>query len=298
MEVLRTPEEARRFTLSLRAGPRDTASGTVGVVPTMGALHEGHLSLVRLSKQTCDATLVSIFVNPTQFGPKEDLDKYPRTFERDCQLLDAEGVAAVFVPSNASMYPDGFSTFVEPPEVAKSLEGICRPGHFRGVSTIVMKLFQCLPATHAFFGRKDYQQLKVIDAMVRDLNVGIEIIAGETIRESDGLAQSSRNQFLSDEQRGRALLLSKSLQAATGLVEGGERRIEVLEYALRQTLLGSGGKNSSHTKGVDKIDYAVVVDAQTLAPISELDRSAVALIAAFVGNTRLIDNRELQVNGG
>jgi pantoate--beta-alanine ligase len=262
----------------------------------MGALHEGHLSLLRLSNQTCDATVASIFVNPTQFGPQEDLDQYPRTFERDCQLLDSAGVAAVLVPGTQSMYPDGFSTYVEPPEVAKSLEGICRPGHFRGVTTIVMKLFQCLPATHAFFGSKDYQQLKVIEAMVRDLNVGIEIIAGETIRESDGLALSSRNQFLSDEQRKRALLLSKSLETVTQLTAAGEHNIEFLQGAMRQTLLATGGSDSGHTKGVDKIDYAVVVDAQTLAPISELDRPAVALVAAFVGNTRLIDNRQVRVN--
>jgi pantoate--beta-alanine ligase len=159
-----------------------------------------------------------------------------------------------------------------------------------------MKLFQCLPATHAFFGSKDYQQLKVIEAMVRDLNVGIEIVAGETIRESDGLAQSSRNQFLSDEQRQRALLLSKSLEVVTQLVATGERKIEVLESSMRQTLLGTGGSNSGQNNGVDKIDYAVVVDAQTLAPISELDRPAVALIAALVGNTRLIDNRQVRVS--
>lgn len=290
MEVLRTPEEARRFTHSLRAGP-PADPRTVGLVPTMGALHEGHLSLLRLSNQACDATLATIFVNPNQFGPKEDLEKYPRTFERDCQLLEAEGVAAVFVPATETMYPDGFSTYVEPPEVAKSLEGVCRPGHFRGVTTVVMKLFQCLPATHAFFGSKDYQQLKVIEAMVRDFNVGIEIIAGQTIREPDGLALSSRNRFLNEEQRRRALLLSQSLDVVTQLAAAGEHSIEVLEGALRRTLLGSGHSDSAPMKGVDKIDYAVVVDAETFAPISELDRPAVALIAARVGSTRLIDNR-------
>ena len=290
MEVLRTPEEARRFTQSLRAGP-PADPRTVGLVPTMGALHEGHLSLLRLSKQACDATLASIFVNPTQFGPREDLDKYPRTFERDCQLLEAEGVAAVFVPTTETVYPEGFSTYVEPPEVAKSLEGVCRPGHFRGVTTIVMKLFQCLPATHAFFGSKDYQQLKVIEAMVRDFNVGIEIVAGETIREPDGLALSSRNRFLNDQQRRRALLLSQSLDVVAQLAAEGEHSIDVLQGAMRQTLLGSGRSDSAPTKGVDKIDYAVVVDAETFAPITELNRPAVALIAARVGSTRLIDNR-------
>lgn len=298
MEVLRTPAEARRLTRALRAGPDSAEQHTVGIVLTMGALHEGHLSLVRLSQETCDATVASIFVNPTQFGPQEDLARYPRTFQRDCRLLEDEGVTAVFAPEAGRMYPEGFSSYIDPPAVAKSLEGVCRPGHFRGVTTIVMKLLHCLPGTHAFFGRKDYQQLKVIEAMVTDFDVGIEIVAGETIREADGLALSSRNRFLSDEQRGRALLLSKSLDKVARLVAAGERSVEALETSMRQTLSGPAGAKSSPPSGVDKIDYAVLVDAQTLAPIAELDSPAVALVAARIGNTRLIDNRQVQAIGG
>lgn len=289
MEILRTPEEARRYTWLLRGTASGGATKTVGLVPTMGALHEGHLSLVRLSNQSCDHTLASIFVNPTQFAPHEDLNKYPRTLERDCELLKTEGVSAVFVPSARTMYPEGYSTFIEPPEVAKSLEGVCRPDHFRGVATVVMKLLQCLPTTHAVFGTKDYQQLKVIESMVRDLNVGIEILAGETIRESDGLALSSRNQYLSQEQRQRALLLSRSLGVVADLAAAGEANIELLQNRMRETLLGA----SDQAKGVDQIDYAVVVDANTLSPLSRLDRPAVALVAARVGQTRLIDNRRI-----
>lgn len=283
MEVIRTPEEARQVTWSLRDGSR-----TVGLVPTMGALHDGHLSLVRRSKQLCDATVATIFVNPTQFGPNEDLDAYPRTLQSDCDLLRDEGVAAVFVPSADSMYSEGFSTFVQPPEVANSLEGICRPGHFRGVATIVAKLFHLLPATHAFFGEKDYQQLKVIEIMVRELNIDIEIVAGPTVRDPDGLAMSSRNRYLSDHERLRARLLNQALRGAAESAASGEQDVETLVSGMRRTLLGSGD-----SPGVDKIDYAVVVDADTLTPIAKLDRPAVALVAAFVGGTRLIDNQRL-----
>lgn len=289
MEVIRTPDEARRCTLSLRDKDR-----TVGVVLTMGALHEGHLSLVRQSVGACDATVASIFVNPAQFGPKEDLDKYPRTLEQDLALLEAQGVAAVFVPTTQAMYPSGFSTYVQPPEIAMRLEGVCRPAFFRGVVTVVMKLFQLLPGTHAFFGEKDYQQLKVIEAMTRDLDVGIKIVSGQTVREPDGLALSSRNRYLSDEDRRRAVLLARSLERVAEAVRAGERRIEVLEDAMLQTLVGAAAGTANST-GVDKIDYAVVVDAERLSPLAQLDRPAVALIAAFVSGTRLIDNRRLLV---
>jgi pantoate--beta-alanine ligase len=254
----------------------------------MGALHDGHLSLVRHSKQLCDATVATIFVNPTQFGPHEDLRAYPQTLENDCDLLRDEGVAAVFVPSQDSIYPSGFSTFVQPPEVANSLEGICRPDHFRGVATIVTKLFQLLPATHAFFGEKDYQQLRMIETMARELNLDIEIVAGKTVREPDGLAMSSRNRYLEEADRCRARLLNQALRGAAESVAAGEHDVELLVSAMRQTLLGTG-----ELPGVDKIDYAVVVDADTLSPIAKLDRPGVALVAAFVGGTRLIDNQQL-----
>jgi pantoate--beta-alanine ligase len=263
----------------------------------MGALHDGHLSLTKLSRQRCSHTIATIFVNPTQFGPGEDLDKYPRTVEQDCQLLRGESVDAVFIPDADQMYPAGCSTFVQPPDVAIPLEGECRPDHFRGVATIVMKLFQILPVTHGFFGRKDYQQLKVIQAMVRDLNVGIEIVAGETVREADGLALSSRNRYLNDHDRSRALLLSTALQTAEDALSHGERDCKKLQEIMHRILLDATiGSPSKSASAVDRLDYAVVVNSETLMPITRVDQSAVALIAAFVGETRLIDNRSLSVS--
>lgn len=298
MEVIHSPDVARDFAWSLR-----TQGKTVGLVPTMGALHDGHLSLVRISQSCCDATLATIFVNPTQFAAHEDLNKYPRTLERDCELLRGEGVSAVFVPSKESMYPEGFSTMVEPPAISRTLEGVFRPEHFAGVATIILKLFQCLPCNRAVFGRKDYQQLKVIEAMVHDLNVGVEIVAGEIIREPDGLAMSSRNQYLSETDRLRALRLSRALDAAEKQVGHGLRDTQGLQELMRTCLRADSDGHDSPagrydatglgTVGVDKIDYAVVVDADSLVPLMELDRPAVALIAARVGTTRLIDNRLL-----
>ncbi|EMI22605.1 pantoate--beta-alanine ligase [Rhodopirellula maiorica SM1] len=284
MDRLETPEAARDYVLSARGkGQR------VGIVPTMGALHQGHLSLAAESQKHCDATIATIFVNPTQFAPHEDLQKYPRTLEQDCQQLESQGVAAVFVPETSMIYPPGFSTYVQPPAVAASLEGEFRPDHFRGVATIVMKLFQILPATHAFFGRKDYQQLKVIEAMVRDLNVGINVVACDTVREPDGLALSSRNRYLDPQQRQTALQIFGALQNTQQRVQAGETNVAALEREMHCELLGGG----EAAKSVDKIDYATIVDAESLAPMEQIDRPAVALIAAFVGQTRLIDNQLL-----
>lgn len=257
------------------------SGATVGIVPTMGALHDGHVSLVRQSVATCDHTVVTIFVNPTQFGPNEDLSKYPRTFEADCELIRNAGADVVFAPTNEEMYPAGYSTFVDPPAIANPLEGEFRPGHFRGVATVVLKLFGLVPATHAFFGRKDYQQFKVIEAMVTDLNVGIELVAGETVREADGLALSSRNRYLSAEERQTALSLSIALSVAEKLVQRGERNVSTIEHAMKRELAAT------------KLDYARVVDAETLATIDRIESPAVALIATRVGTTRLIDNRTL-----
>ncbi|QDT11622.1 pantoate--beta-alanine ligase [Planctomycetes bacterium K23_9] len=291
MQTITDPDVARDWVFQQRA-----AGKTVGLVPTMGALHDGHLSLVQTSRKQCDATIATIFINPTQFAPTEDLDKYPRTLKEDCERLAGESVDAVFVPETKAMYTDHFSTYVDPPQVAHSLEGVCRPEHFRGVATIVLKLFQIAPATHAFFGQKDYQQLQVIRAMVRDLNVGIQIVAGETIREPDGLAMSSRNRYLSVDDRRRALLISRSLQLATDLYHTGEKRAAVLQDAMQQHLLGRPADRSEATPlSVDKIDYAVVVDAETLQEIDTINQTAVALIATMVGNTRLIDNRLIVV---
>lgn len=253
----------------------------IGLVPTMGALHEGHLSLVHRSRRECDLTVVSIFVNPTQFGPHEDFQQYPRTLESDVGQLRQAGVDLVFAPDTPTLYPAGFSTHIDPPVVADELEGKCRPGHFRGVATVVLKLFQLIPATLAYFGQKDYQQLLVIQHMVRDLNVPIRVVGCETVREPDGLALSSRNRYLSGPQRQAALSLWKALQRARDLLADGQRDVAVLESAMQQVL---------REQGADHIDYARVVDRETLAELKRVNGEAVGLIAVRIGRTRLIDN--------
>lgn len=294
MEVIESPDAARTFVNALRAQGR-----TVGFVPTMGALHEGHLSLVQ-SALSCDSVVASIFVNPTQFGPHEDLDKYPRTLTEDLEKLEAAGVTAVFVPTNRQMYPDGFSTTIEPPSVSEPLEGTCRPGHFRGVATIVLKLLNAMPVSHAYFGKKDYQQWRVIEAMVRDLDVGTKIIGCETVREPDGLAMSSRNRYLTDRERERALLISKTLQSVEAAFQAGEAETSILEAGMRRMLLNEDGNDTTETSAgthaancIDELQYASIVCAKDLSPLPFIDRPAVALIAGMVGTTRLIDNREL-----
>lgn len=256
----------------------------IGLVPTMGALHDGHLSLVRRAKQDCDLAVATIFVNPTQFGPNEDLAKYPRTLEADLGTLRNEGCDFVFVPASDRVYSSSHSTYIEPPSVAKRWEGEIRPAHFRGVATIVLKLFQLIPAHVAYFGRKDYQQVAVIKAMVDDLNIPIRIEACETIRESDGIAMSSRNRYLSVEERLRALGLSRALHRVQKSLEAGEVCVAQLEAEMRNELLSAP---------VDTIDYAVIVDPETMEPVTQVEDVAVAIIAARLGNTRLIDNRTL-----
>ncbi len=287
MELLSEIDQARRWVEDARRQEL-----RVGIVPTMGALHAGHLSLIRAARQNCDRSVATIFVNPTQFGPGEDLQRYPRMLDEDLRRLESEGVTAVFVPAVNAIYPEGFTTYVEPPDVAKPLEGICRPGHFRGVCTVVLKLFSVLPGTHAFFGRKDYQQLRVIEAMVRDLGLGIEIVPCETVREPDGLAMSSRNRYLTPDERRRALLLWHALEATGKAVAAGETDVMTLESQMRRCLTSEG---TASDPAVDRVDYARIVDARTLVQIERIDRDAVALLAAWVGGTRLIDNIELAV---
>ncbi len=257
---------------------------SIGVVPTMGALHEGHISLVRRAKSECDVCVASIFVNPSQFGPNEDFQRYPRTLDADMEMLRLAGCDFLFTPSIETIYPKGYSTFIEPPEVANRLEGSFRPGHFRGVATVVLKLFMLIPAHVAYFGRKDYQQVAVLSAMARDLAVPIRIEACETIREPDGLAMSSRNRYLSQADRQRALGLSRALDRAQSMLDSGCVSVSELEDAMRQVLLAAP---------VDAIDYAVVVDTESLMPLESVAFQAVALIAARVGTTRLIDNQTL-----
>ncbi|MFN7877479.1 MAG: pantoate--beta-alanine ligase [Pirellula sp.] len=253
----------------------------VGLVPTMGALHEGHLSLVTRAKQDCEITAATIFVNPTQFGPNEDFSKYPRTLESDLEKLASVGCDYVFVPAADEIYRPGHSTYVDPPQVALPWEGAIRPGHFRGVTTIVLKLFMMVPAHIAFFGRKDYQQVAVIRGMVEDLNLPIRIETCETIRESDGLAMSSRNRYLTADERRRALSLSRALSTAREMISRGERDVSKIEAAMNEVLLAAP---------VDKIDYAKIVHADTLEPLSQAESPAVAILAARLGSTRLIDN--------
>lgn len=277
--VVHQPHQMQQLVLQLqRAGKR------VGLVPTMGALHEGHLSLVRRSVEQCDATVVTIFVNPTQFGPQEDFARYPRTFASDLQKLAAESADFVFTPADELMYPEEFSTFVDPPSVGDRLEGTCRPGHFRGVTTIVMKLFQIVPADVAFFGQKDYQQCLVIQHMVRDLNVPINIEICPTVRESDGLAMSSRNQYLSADQRKQGLALSRSLDHAVEMFQQDETDSNVVRSQMRQILSDAG---------ITHVDYVALVDPHTLRDVETVGTGTMALIAAHVGKTRLIDNRRI-----
>lgn len=276
MKIVESPHEAYAHVDHWR---REGLS--IGLVPTMGALHEGHFSLVRRSVEECDITAASIFVNPTQFAPEEDLDRYPRTLEDDLAGLRELGCDLVFVPQPHLVYPKGFSTYVSPPAAAESLEGKLRPDHFRGVTTVVMKLFQILPASIAYFGQKDFQQLAVIKKMVEDLNVPIRVEGCATIREEDGLALSSRNRYLSAEERERALCLSKALGQVHSLVSQGLLQVDRLEQEMHRIL----------EPATDSIDYASIVDRETLEPIVKIDRPSVALIAAFVGKTRLIDNR-------
>jgi pantoate--beta-alanine ligase len=256
------------------------AGERVGVVPTMGALHEGHLSLLRLAQRNCSKTVATIFVNPTQFAPHEDFARYPRTLEEDLARLKDVGCDSVFVPSQQEMYPSGFSTSVEPPAVARRWEGVHRPGHFRGVATVVLKLLNAVPADEAWFGQKDYQQVAVIKHMARDLNVASRIEVGPTIREPDGLAMSSRNRYLSPPDRTRALTLYQSLQTALAMYRRGERRAATIEAEMRKVLSAQ----------VDALDYIGIADAETLEPLETLAGSVVVLLAAHVGQTRLIDN--------
>jgi pantoate--beta-alanine ligase len=251
----------------------------------MGALHEGHLSLVRAAKAHCDAVAVSIFVNPTQFGPTEDLSKYPRQFERDCHLLEKEGVDLLFAPRVEEIYPSfttgGSVTWVTVEGLSDKLDGRSRPGHFRGVATIVAKLFNIIEPDIAFFGQKDAAQLAVIRRMVLDLNFPIEIVAGPIVRESDGLAMSSRNAYLNREERGRALVLHKSLSVVQQEFLAGERSAAKLISTGKELFVGKPGV---------VLDYFEVVDPDTLNPVERISKKTLVAVAAHIGSTRLIDN--------
>ncbi len=275
-----TIEDMRAACRAVRRGGQ-----RLGFVPTMGALHEGHLSLVRAAKTSCDVVAASIFVNPAQFGPNEDLAKYPRDFERDSNLLAQEGVELIFAPSVEEMYPPGAATWVTVEDLSGKLDGRSRPGHFRGVTTVVAKLFHIVEPDAAFFGQKDAAQLAIIRRMVRDLNFSVEIIACPIVRETDGLAMSSRNAYLDPVQRQQALVLRRALLRVQKSWEAGEREAA--------TLAATGREEVAREKAV-RLDYFEIVDPDSLDPVEKAGRGALVAVAAFVGTTRLIDNVLLQ----
>lgn len=250
-------------------------------MPTMGALHEGHLSLVRAARAQGDAVAASIFVNPTQFGPSEDLAKYPRQFERDCELLEKEGVEILFAPSVEEMYPPGAVSWVVVEGLSEKLDGRSRPDHFRGVTTVVAKLFHIIEPDAAFFGQKDAAQLAVIRRMVRDLNFPVEIVGCPIVREADGLAMSSRNAYLNQEERRQALVLQRSLQSVRQFFQEGERD---------STKLVAEGKGVFDGEPLVRLDYFEIVNPETLDPVAVVSAKTLVAVAAYVGATRLIDN--------
>ncbi|CDG35596.1 Pantothenate synthetase [Acetivibrio thermocellus BC1] len=258
----------------------------IGLVPTMGYLHEGHLSLVNMSRQNNDYTVMSIFVNPTQFGPNEDFDRYPRDLERDLKLAEAAGVDVVFAPSVKEMYPDGYKTYVNVEGITEVLCGKSRPGHFRGVTTIVTKLFNIVEPHRAYFGQKDAQQVAVIKKMVKDLNMNVEIITCPIAREEDGLAMSSRNVYLSPEERKSAVILSKSLMEAEELIKKGETDAKKIRKYIIDRI---------QTEKNAVIDYVEVVNADTLENVDEIKGRVLVALAVKFGSTRLIDNVIVEV---
>jgi pantoate--beta-alanine ligase len=278
-EIVRTPQEMRA-----RADGWRRAGQRIAFVPTMGYLHRGHVTLLEEGRTRGDALVLSIFVNPTQFGPREDLARYPRDLEGDLAKATGAGTDVVYLPGAGDMYPPGYQTYVEVTDLAQGLCGDRRPGHFRGVATVVAKLFTAVKPHVAIFGEKDYQQLQVIRRMTLDLDLGIEIVGIPTVREPDGLAMSSRNAYLSPDERSRATCLHRALAAVRAAVRGGERQVAALG-ALATGVIDAGGPN--------RIDYVEIRDASTLQPLTRLEGPGVMALAVFFGATRLIDNAVL-----
>ena len=279
MRTVKTREALRQ---AVDAWRRD--GETIAFVPTMGALHEGHLSLVRIARERAGRVVASIFVNPTQFGANEDFSRYPRQPEKDAAMLASAGCDLLFLPDVPTIYPPGNATFIEPAGVAEGLEGACRPGHFRGVATVVCALFNLVRADIAVFGEKDAQQLAVIRQMVRDLHLPVEIVPGPTLREADGLAMSSRNAYLKPEERRAATVLYRSLKAAEEAIAAGERSGDEIRRLLCSIL---------NSEPLARVEYAEVVDAETFQPVEVLRGRLVLPLAVRVGGTRLIDNFRL-----
>jgi pantoate--beta-alanine ligase len=260
----------------------------IGLVPTMGALHAGHVALVERARRDCSNVIASIFVNHKQFGPKEDFAKYPRTLEADSEKLSAAGVDALFLPDAAEIYPGGFRTYVNVEGLSERLEGRSRPGHFRGVATVVLKLLEIVQPHFAYFGRKDAQQVRIISQMARDLNLDSEIVVCPIVREVDGLALSSRNAYLGAEERRAATVLHRALEAARTEIAAGTRDSLQLQGALRKVL---------EAEPLAAVDYAEIVDADTFEPVTRIARPCYALLAVFLGKTRLIDNLYIEPAG-
>ncbi len=258
---------------------------SIGFVPTMGYLHEGHISLIRCSEKDNDITVVSIFVNPIQFGKNEDLDRYPRDLERDFEICKKEGVDYLFYPSAKEMYPEGYSTYVEVEGLTEELCGRYRPGHFKGVTTVVMKLFNIVNPDRAYFGKKDFQQLKVIQRMVQDMNMEVQVIGCPIVREKDGLALSSRNKYLSEEERKSAVSLYRALMRSKELFESGETDPRKIKKEMEKVILSY--------PAVRDIQYIEIVDSESLKPVEKVKKGDTIAIAVFIGNTRLIDNIQL-----
>jgi pantoate--beta-alanine ligase len=276
MQIVERVAEMQRICGEFRRENR-----VLGFVPTMGALHEGHLSLVRRARAECGVVVASIFVNPLQFGPGEDFGKYPRTFEEDCQRLNAEGVEVLFAPVAAEMYPEGAVTTVTVSGVGDRLDGASRPGHFTGVATVVAKLFHVVSPDRSYFGQKDAAQLAVLRRMVRDLNFDVELVGCAIVRDADGLALSSRNKYLSAAERRHALVLHRALLRIEQMIANGERKSAALIQGGLEVLL---------TVPEARIDYLAIVDADSLLPVTLVETGTLVAIAAYLGQTRLIDN--------
>jgi pantoate--beta-alanine ligase len=276
MEIIRSVDWMKQVSRAAALSQR-----IIGLVPTMGALHEGHLSLVRAAKQECSPVIVSIFVNPTQFGPGEDLEKYPRNFEHDCAMLESLGVDYVFAPEAAEVYPPGFRTSIRVEGLSDKFEGHIRPGHFQGVCTVVLKLFEIVRPRFAYFGRKDTQQARIIRQMVCDLNLDAEVVVCPIVREADGLAMSSRNAYLNPAERRAATALYRSLDAARRRIASGSRATAEILDAVNSILA---------SEPLVKLDYAALVSKDSFEPLDFVRPPCFLLIAAHVGSTRLIDN--------
>ena len=276
MKILESIKEAKAFVREIKRN-----NLKIGLVPTMGFLHEGHLSLMERAKSDCDIVVASIFVNPIQFGQGEDFESYPRSLDKDFEQLETKGVDAVFLPKAAELYPVGFQSYVEVTEVSQRLCGASRPGHFKGVTTVVAKLFNIVEPDKAYFGLKDAQQVQVIKQMVCDLNMNVQIIPLPIVREADGLAMSSRNAYLNAEQRKAALVLNKALRSAEQLIESGERDAKKVKEEVEKII---------NSEPLARIDYVELVDFDSFKSIAEIEKNVLIALAVRVGETRLIDN--------